>query len=514
MNKLFTLTCLLLPSLGLQAQKEMKQEADYRYNDATQIWRNTEHTAGMAIDSTVTRGVTQVGFQQQGGNYHRVQEGSGNKAFFFSSERYQSLGKHLYGYGRFVFSMDKTKERAWSDVYRSYNSNPYFSGSNRLADYDNQQVELVAAVATRAINNFRYGLRWDYQLGDLSRLRDPRSRSNLLNYRLMPSISYTKDAHTIGLSGHYNRRKEKIANIRTVQSDATIIYYQMSGLENIEGLSGGFNGFSREWVDHRFGASLAYAYKGSDWHSLTTIGIERGTEYVYEKVKREPGRYQSFVYDLSSQNRIHRHKLLHQIDFQARYQQAYGDEYRQELEITKDPLHGFTSEKYNTMLTFKKRYQVQTFDLNFRYRANIVEENKSVKAYTGIVGRYQHAENKHLLPTSQLSYSSLWVALESGTSLLRNRRLWVDASLGYRFATNNSLALANPSSLYATEVLVPDMAYHDANYYRGRLQVMYQLPVSIKRTRSMWFIKGFADYLHTNNQLHSHTVGVSIGVFN
>ena len=54
---------------------------------------------------------------------------------------------------------------------------------------------------------FTGGVRLDYQVGDLSRLRDPRSRSELLDYKLTPSLTYTSGQHTLGISGHYRRRK-------------------------------------------------------------------------------------------------------------------------------------------------------------------------------------------------------------------------------------------------------------------------------------------------------------------
>lgn len=514
MNKITTaIIALALPST-IYAQQEATHESNYRYNDAIQIWRNTSNASGLTLDSTQTRGWAGFTFQHKGGDYHRIQEGNQYNSLTFGSERYQQLSKHLYGYGNFNFQMGRAKERAWSDVYRSYNTNPYFAGSSTKGSYDNQEVNLLAAISTTSFNGFRYGLKLHYNLGDLSRLRDPRSRANLLEYKITPSMSYTFGANTLAFSAHYNRRKEKIANITTVQSDATNLYYQFSGMENAVAISSGFNGFTRQWVDHRFGAELAYAYRNNSFHSLSTISIESGTESVLGRIKYEPGKYKTYRYEVYTQNRIYKDQFLHQLDFKANYQQGYADEYRQELEITKDAIRGFTSEKYNTILTFKKRYQVETIDLNFRYRANVTDKQQSIKAYGGVATDFQRAANKHLLQLSTLNYASLAFNLEGGISLLSNRRLWIDGTAGYCFSTQANLNLADPTTAYATQVLIPDMEYYKANYFKAKLQVMYQLPINIKKHRAMWYAKVYTDYLKTNNNLYANTFGVSIGVFN
>ena len=163
--------------------------------------------------------------------FHRVQEGNQDNSLRFFTERYQHLGRYLYGYGKFDFDMGRTKNRRWSDVRRTYNSDPFISGSEVAGSYDRQDISLTAAVGTTAFGPWRFGLRLDYQLGDLSRLRDPRSRSEMLDYRLAPSFTYSIGRSTLGLEGHYRRYKEKIPDITTVQTDPNMKYYTMTGME-------------------------------------------------------------------------------------------------------------------------------------------------------------------------------------------------------------------------------------------------------------------------------------------
>lgn len=509
------LLCLLaFPAGNMLAQPSLTGESEYRYDDARQLWHNTDMAAGLSLDTTRNRGVAYFDLSHRSGDYHRVQEGSQSNQLQFFTERYQTIGKYLYGYGRFQFDMGRTKGRAWSDVQRTDHDNPFIVGSSLPGKYDNQSFDFTAALGTSNFGGWRFGAQLDYKVSDLSRLRDPRSRSQLLDYRLTPSVTYTIGANTFGVSGYYNRRKEKIPNINTVQDDPNLLYYQMSGLEAANGTTGGYKGFQREWVNHLFGASLAYGYSlNSKLSTLNVLTIGRGEEYMYEQYKREPGRCRTYNYGVSTQNRLQAGRLLHQIDLSANYRQGYADEYRQELQIDNDPNTGHTSYSYTTLITFKKRYQTDAFDLDLHYRLNMTDDERAINGYIGLQGHVATANDKHLLPTSQLKQSATNIKLEGGKSLLSGNRLWIDAAITRHISHKADLDLANPLTDYAQAVLVPDQAYLQANYWKGDLSVTYQFPLTIKGYRSQWFAKLYGSYLKTDNSLKSQSVGLSVGVY-
>lgn len=58
------------------------------------------------------------------------------------------------------------------------------------------------------------------------------------------------------------------------------------------------------------------------------------------------------------------------------------------------------------------------------------------------------------------------------------------------------------------------MQYYEASYWRGHLQLTFEVPLKIKGATTNWFVRAFGDYLSTNNSLNSKCVGVSIGLFN
>lgn len=513
-----------LPTMAQTPSDSLVGEPEYRYKNLTQLWHNTSNAAGLSLDDSPNRGFASIGFNHRGGDYHRVQEGGAMNNMQFFTERYQRLGRYLYSYGKVDFNLGRTKDRAFADQYRSYNSNPYQSGSDIAGSYDHQDFDMVASVGTTDFSGWRFGLQLNYQLGDLSRLRDPRSRSQLLDYRLTPSVSYTMGGHTLGLSGYYDRRKEKMRPLVTVQSDATLTYYLFSGMEYATGTIGGYSSFNREWVNHQVGAAMDYGYRSDSFHTLNSFGISRGEEYAYGTYKYEPGRYFTYLYNVQSQNRLLTGSVLHQVDVRMDWQQGYADEYRQQLIIKNDPQIGTTSYTYEKQLEFRKRYQVRTFDCAFRYRANFLNDapsrllqqaTASLKGYTGFSIDTHKASNRHLLPLSSSDFSRINFQLENGISLFK-QHLTADLTLGYSVSTRADLQLADDSSILAQRVLLKDLPYYDANLLYGRLQVMYQFPLTIKRSRAMWFVKAFGDFTSANSAGHPnlYNVGFSVGLFN
>ena len=498
--------------MSLQAQVNIDT---YKYADETQLWRLTGNAAALSLDpatcdSSANRGVAYFDINHLSGDYHRVQEGNQQNTLQFYTERYQKIGRWLYGYGSFHFDMGRIKQRAWSDVYRSYNSNPYISGSSIPGKYDMQNFELNASLSTVQLGHFTYGASLLYKVGDLSRLRDPRSRINLAEYRLTPAVTYTTGQHTLGLAAHYDRRKEKLPNMTTVQTDPNLSYYVMTGLENATGTIGGYNGYMREYVNHEFGAELDYGFSDDHFKSVNTLTLDVGREYVYGQYKYEPGTYRNIFYGFTTHNSIRKEDVLHRFDLALKYETGSADEYKSERVTTTDGSTGYQSIEWHKILEYKKRYQLKKLDLDFHYRLSFVD-NEAVCGYAGIQYTLQSASNKHLLYTSEFKNAASLIQLEGGLPLFGH--LWAEATAGYHFSHKADLQLYDATTSYAVGVLLPDMPYYEANYWQGRLQLTWQQPLTIKGYTANWFARLYGSYLKTDNSLHANTAGLSIGVY-
>lgn len=506
---LLAATLTVLPAA---AQESLSGKGEYLFDDATQLWRATANASALTLDTARNRGYAAFAFTHRGGDYHRVQEGSQTNNFSFTTERYQHLGRWLYGYGSFRFDNGRTNDRAWSDVARTYLSDPFISGSAIAGRYDNQSFDLRARVGTVDFGGWRFGVGLDYRVGDLSRLRDPRSRSELLRYQLTPSLSFTTGRHSVGLSGWYRRYKEKIPNITTVSATSTLVYYQMTGLEAATGTVGGANGYSREYVDHEFGGELTYGYTAENVRSVNALSVATGHESLFEQYKREPGRYVDYTYTFSSQNRFFRPTLIHELDVSVTAREGYADEYRPQLVITIDSLHGYTSQRYDNLFTYRKRYQLRTVDAQLHYRADVTRAN-AITAYAGLLADVSVARQKHLLPTSRFNTVGWGVTGEYGQSLF-GRRLWVEVALGYHWSTKADLQLADATTPYAQSVLLVDQPYFAANYLTDRLALTWQFPLAVKGYRSLWYVGAFVQGVQAQHSLSRTTLGLTLGIFN
>ena len=538
-KRYITILAMLLTTCTIYAQQTASALGEYRYDDATQLWRLTDNAAGLGIDTTRNRGFAQIGYYHHSGDYTRVQEGTRSNQLRFETERYQKIGKYIYGYGRFDFDYGRVNNRTWCDVRRPYNSNPYFSGSAIMGKYDFQDFNFTAALGSAAIGKWHFGMRLDYNVGDLSRLRDPRPRSQLLDYKITPAVTYSFGKNTFGLSGNYHRRKEKIDGVKTIQSDATIMYYNMTGLEHALGTVSGYSGYQREWVDHRFGAELTYSYKSDRYNMIAAATIDRGSENILGQYEKEEGKYVDYNYGFSIRNRIKAENLLHEVDFSLGYEQSYADEYTQKFKAenndeiktktysyehrlpdgtievrdsTITQTYPVSSQYYETLLVMKKRFQVKVFSTDLHYRLNFTDGNR-VKSYVGTRFTVNSVKNKYILPESSLHYDGYNLSFEGGTSLLK-QRLWIDAGMAMHFNRKADLFLSDPTTDYAQGVLIPDMDYYRANYVQGSLSLTYQFPITIKKKQTMWYARCNGDWLRANNNRHAASFGVTLGMFN
>ncbi len=513
-SKLSLCAAMLAMGCGCtSAQDALPGVSEYMYADAMALWRHTVSAAGLTLDSLTQRGYSSIGVNHQSGDYHRVQEGRQTNSVGFYSERYQSIGRYLYGYGSFAFEQGRTKGRAWSDVMRTYGSNPFLSGSSVAGAYDEQNLDFVASVGTVDLAGWRYGIRLDYRVGDLSRLRDPRSRSRMLDFRLAPAVCRTFGIHSVGVSAWYRRYKEKLPGIITVQNNPNLYYYQMSGMEAVTGTVGGYSGYSREYVNHECGGEVQYAMRRRDYAAVYAANITYGTESMFEQYEREPGHYYTYQSQLQSRHRVTRGTRVHQIDWTMDAAQAYADEYRPQLVVTLDADNGYSSYRYDNLLTYRKRYQMQSLSAHLSYRLAAVRA-AAVQRYLQAECDWSSISQKHLLPTSTFDWSTVRLGAEYGQTLFPSRRLWLTARVGYLVSARADMDLADATTPYAQSVLLPDMTYYRSNCLNAGLDLLYQHPLQLKGYRFVGFVRVQAQTWQAQHDLSSQAVGLSIGIMN
>ena len=85
MNKIISIVSLasLVSLVSIEASA---QESEYRYDDAMQLWHQTDNAAGLGLDNSRDRGYAEFNLEHRSGDYSRVQEGDQHNQLKFTTE--------------------------------------------------------------------------------------------------------------------------------------------------------------------------------------------------------------------------------------------------------------------------------------------------------------------------------------------------------------------------------------------------------------------------------------------
>lgn len=521
MRLLFIYSILLFNSLSLMASTNpiVNDSVETNVGDIDSyyqrlLWLRSQNASGLSLAKIGNFGHTAINAEQSNGDYYRIQEGDRKKSLSVFSERFQKIDKNWYVYGRFQFNMGRQYNRSWSDVIRTYNSNPYIYGSSVKGNYDFQNYAFLAKIATAPKGKLAYGAQINYEVTDLSRLKDPRSRTLLADYSLIPSISYelAENQH-VGLSVKYRRRKEKTPNVTTVQTDPNLKYYAFKGVGNVEGTIGAYSSFKRQFVDQIYGIGLDYHLIRGAFESLSSFEFDKGKETVYGTNKQSPGVYRHSDYSLSTTATYVRGKLEHRLSIVGSYTTGAADEYKQ-IKITDiDQETGITSISWENLYVYKKQYKLSDVNANANYKLALLDLSGLQKAFVEADLNYSDFENKYTLPFSSLNHSGLSVLLKAGFRLFSHGQysLWLTPHVG-SYSPQKTALVTTDDNEYVQQVLLPDVEYYKDSYLNWGGEVKFVFPTEIRKKINIGYLKLETDQLHASSNLKRHTYFFTLGL--
>lgn len=526
------LVSLCCSVVDARAQKEKRSPLTLEEREVEldkRSWGKTENAAGIMMDPYMENGQTEFSGYLSEGDYHRSQEGDGLNGIVFNTDRFDKINDKVWVWGAFRFDMNRETNRAWSDVISTYNSSPFSFGSSVPASYDSQMFDFRAKVGYNAMNKLKVGLGIDYLVGDVSRLRDPRTRTYLADYAVTPGIVYSiTSEHTLGLTGKYRFRKDKMPSVMTVQENPDFKYYPMLGLENGEeprlndgaesgnGIIRGFNGFRRQYVSDFFGGSLQYAYKFNDISWISSVGVLYENQEILGDVKRSPGEFFSDRIDLSSHLVINRNNFLHQISFDGAYTQGYANEFIQSLNEIRDPATGIVSKEWITNYVYTKQYEVNTTSLNLNYKLSALDPNGGYRWYVDFHSGYNAFKNQYNLPLSYLKVANMQAEVNAGYRLLKknNHVVTIEAGFGALKSLKSDLLLNNSENDLAKNIWLPDADYYRTNRISWRAEANYSFPLVSKKIALTGYLKIFSEQKISDSKFYRNwlTNGISLGI--
>jgi hypothetical protein len=516
--------------LSLQAQSSVQME-EHDLSPIINPWLQVTNAAGLGLSTVNVHGVTELGYFSESGDYHRSQQGDNRSGLNFYSERYDKIGKNWKSWGSFNFVMDREQNRAWSDVFSTYNSNPYIFGSSVPGNYDRQLFDFRVKLSSVEKGRFTYGVGIDYLVGDLSRLRDPRTRVFLADYSFLPAITYRLSSKQhIGFNLKASYRKEKMPSITTVQDDPNLKYYTFFGIENADAVIGGFKGFQRQFVSDIYGGELQYALKMSQLELLIAGGVNYEQQEILESLRQSPGSYEAINYNVRLAGKAVSNGILYNFKLNGNLKSGAADEFVQKLISTNNQSTGVNSQNWVTLFTYNNRFVNSVYDasLNFDIR-NI---NASRNDYSWLVGFKTGVSgftNQYNLPYSEFSANRLNASLYGHYRLINknSNRLTLNANIGYSTGFHNALQLSNGAiavpelgastfkqGVYdvATNILLPDLQFYKQNVLDFRADARYSFPLKVKKSVLTGQVKAYFGMQRSENLGSWTSAGVSVGI--
>ncbi len=481
-----------------------------------QQWSNTSNAAGMIFAKNDRGSFVTLESYSNGGDYHRLQEGSANDGLRFFTERYDKLNDKVFVKGSFSFNLNKESERAWSDVFNTYNANPYIYGSSIKGNYETQLYKLNLKAYTLQFNKFNFGLLLDYQVADMARQKDPRSRSYLLNYSLIPSIVYNIDnSNKLGINLLYRYNKEKMPGLTTVQTDPNLQYYTFTGLENAVGRIGGYKGFSRQFIGDALGADIQYSFSNDKLNWLISGGAEYYKEETLGDKKQSPGSYNAYKYNIYSNLLLKGSKFLHNFQLKGSFVDGGADEYRQVLIAERDTLTGISTQIWETIYTYKNRYVVKTADIDASWK--LYSMNKSGDGYkwsAGLSANYSSFENIYYLQKSEYGADKLSFGVNGSYLLWDNKynKLIFETEAVAGLSLDSKLNVNRETEIYNT-VLSSDLEYHNLNTYYVGGNLIYTFPLQfVKNSKLTGYTKLYGGNVFASDNIGWYNIGIAIGL--
>lgn len=428
-------------STGSELRREVSSER--WFSSQSNLWCSTTNPSALSFyDYPKTSGSAELSANYMTGGLRRAMDPKEDYSFNFASESYNYL-QYVDLYGSFRFTQQNLKGKIYSENYDPYNGNPYIAGSTLYGDYTKQLFAFKFALSSKTLwKMVRFGIKLDYQVGDLSRFNDPRSRVQLADYTITPGfVLNLTPSDRLGLSASYRFRKEKM--LKPVSKSEGIdryIYCTQKGVS--EYAESALLFFSRRYIGNYGGGELQYEHNSSRLSLMLHAGANYRFDDVIGERKENPGNYTSLEY-YGGFNALWGSESLKQ-KFTAKF--SYNSGHAQEcLQEQKTEINeqGIPDSFWQTIM---KNVRYRNSDMSANLLWSITKFSSGQYVWdAGVSLDASWYVSKYIIPTSTFNTAFIEPALTGGAVLFRksSNEINLSARLGWHQNLLSSLSL-NP----------------------------------------------------------------------
>ncbi|MCF0167544.1 MAG: hypothetical protein HUJ93_02710 [Bacteroidales bacterium] len=479
-----------------------------------QKYSTTGNAAGMGLDQPENGSFTTLGGYYEGGDYHRVQQPGSLSGISFETERFDTFSKTLAMRGSFKYDYGYENDRVWSDVMDPYDSNPFIYGSRVTSRFETQKCAIAFDLYTRPLSDkISLGVKFKYDVADISGKRDPRPRTHYLGYSAAPSFLFIAGNHQFGADAGYVFSKEKLNNLTTVQSYPNLWYYTMSGVEHCDGSIGGYSGFKRQFTGNGFTTGVQYGYRNGAIRYLLEGRVDSQWQTVWGDKKQSPGSYQRNNWNILSDLLIEGDKICHNLIATAILADGGATEYLQELQSTKDPVTGVTTETWETLYTYKNRLVRNKFEAKLSWTTYGIDSEGASRWYAGAFAGYKSFKDEHYLPHSWFSSSSAEGGVNGKFRIFdrKGHQIELAAEAYASFCIESDLQLS-VESLYGKEVILPDFRYFNRNIWSATGSARWTFPLRFKKNTLQGYLEAKGGDIFAGAGLSRYSATITLGL--
>ena len=483
-------------------------------------WLRTDNPVSIGIKTMPDAGQTGLDAQSVSGDFHKAMESGGMNAWNFSSSGYKSL-KPLNLWGSFSFSQERHKDRCWSDNIDPYNGDPYLTGSSVKGKYSYQLFDFSVKMSSKPLFGFMWaGIGLDYSLGDLSRLQDPRPRTQEIEYSIKPGLAFMFGKEKIGLNFSYGYSKEKIGSYISKSKDAKEYFlYLQEGLGVYSTLVS--SAYERRIKSWEYGAALQYEHSfGGNSSFLMEVSPFHRDDIIEDAYKATPGNYKETGGRIST--------IFHSGNWMAEgifeYVSGAAEKISQKAVTVTDPVSGVTSTRYETIFSIRSYTSGRmSGEAGLSYIVPDEEGQQSGNKWNvGCKVGLNMTDDEYVYysPASSFACANIIPSVYGGGSVLSSRkcRLTLNGKLAWSMNISDRYSISEElqDKVILDNVIDPDHKIMTSDFMKVSADLRYEFPLTISKSgknlsgfaslsASMCFVPGFQGS-------GRNIIGLSVGV--
>lgn len=295
-------------------------------------WIKTHNGSGLMFNRFRDYSYAEAGFQYEEGNYRNVSDPTSVSNTKIVAESFRSVNKVCF-YGNFTFDYAHRQNKTWSNVLYPYNSLMFLAdsvpGRQTLESY-----HLDAGMGLPVGKHWGIGVLASYEAASNAKKKDVRNKNEYMEFELYPGMLFRSGYVNAGVNFIYQRRTETIElyNYGDFKNHEIFafegMWFYTSKLEfNTAG--------NRDYKENTYGGSAQLEFHGKKFSFLNQFSGAYGKQSIFRNftIDERGGEIEKDVYKYLGAVRIDGGNFHHHVNISASFDEMYGYENIQQLEV-------------------------------------------------------------------------------------------------------------------------------------------------------------------------------------